>query len=60
MKIYSNDIHCKNCANRIIKAFAEENITVTVNIAEKYVELPDEKQAFALELLDDLGFTPNK
>ncbi len=55
--LYSKDIHCNNCTNRIIKAFSKENIKAEVSLENKTIKVNQEDKQAAIELLDDLGFS---
>lgn len=55
-----DDMHCEKCVERITNIMNEEHLEFLVNLNEKTVSIEgDETQtALALELLEDIGFTP--
>jgi len=55
--LYSKDIHCNNCTNRIIKAFSKENIKAEVSLENKTIIVDEADKKASIELLDDLGFS---
>ncbi len=56
MLIKVEEMHCEKCVARIEKALAEDKIPCKVSLAEKTVEVPDDLEKKARELLEDLGF----
>lgn len=55
--LYSKDIHCNNCTNRIEKAFNRENIKAEISLPNKTISIKKEDKETAIALLDDLGFS---
>lgn len=56
IKLYSKDIHCINCTNRIEKAFKRESINIELSLADKTILVNETDKEKAIELLEDLGF----
>lgn len=47
---------CNMCVKRITSALTNEGIEAVVELTTKTVSVPEEKVAFVIDLLDDLGF----
>lgn len=59
LKINVPDMRCEHCVSRISKGFTEAAIDFTISLTEKTVTLVNNSDKDnALNILDDLGFTP--
>lgn len=54
------DMHCEKCVERITKALTGAGLTSKVNLSEKNVAIEEEQEDAAREILEDLGFSPEK
>ena len=61
-KFYVSDMACNHCVARISKAMEEADIKAVVNLEDKTVVIDgcERCAAQAEEILDDLGFTPQR